>query len=149
MIRTRDIRGKQDLDKDFQWKGVLAPVRDAVRCLVHTATMATPAQLAFGRDAMLNISFEADWQYIKQRKQHRIVQNNKAENAKRREHVYTPGNKVMIAQDPSRKLEGARWIGPYTVSRVNDNGTLQLTKSAPTGNGAVSQVWNIRQVKPC
>ena len=79
-------------------------------------TQATPTQLAFGRDALLNISFEADWQYIKKRKQHRITQNNKAENATRR--------------DPSRKLKGKRWIGPHTVTQVfEDNGTLQLTRN--------------------
>ena len=55
----------------------------------------------------------------------------------------------MVKADPSRKLEGERWTGPYTVSVVYDNGTLQLSKAAPAGGGAVSQVWNIRQVKPC
>ena len=149
MIRTRDIKGKQDLDELFGFEGVLAAVRDAVRSTVHTTTLATPTQLVFGRDAFLNISFEADWQYIKERKQHRIVQNNKAENAKRRDHTYSPGDKVMVENDPSRKLEGARWIGPYTVTAVYDNGTLQLSKAAPTRGGAVSQRWNIRQVKPC
>ena len=149
MIRTRAIRSKHDLDEHFGFHGVLAAVRDAVRCIVHATTQATPTQLVFGRDALLNISFEADWQYIKQRKQHRIVQNNKAENAKRRDHTYHPGDEVMVKADPSRKLDGPRWIGPYTVSQVYDNGTLQLTKAAPTAGGAVSQTWNIRQVKPC
>ena len=149
MIRTRAICSKHDLDEHFGFHGVLAAVRDAVRCIVHTTTQATPTQLVFGRDALLNISFEADWQCIKQRKQHRIVQNNKAENAKRRDHTYHPGDEVMVKADPSRKLDGPRWIGPYTVSQVYDNGTLQLTKAAPTAGGAVSQTWNIRQVKPC
>ena len=62
MIRTRDIRSREDLDKDYPWMGVLSAVRDTVRCIVHTTTRATPAQLVFGRDALLNISFEADWQ---------------------------------------------------------------------------------------
>ena len=150
MIRTRDIRSKHDLDPAFGFQGILAAVRDAVRCIVHTTTQATPAQLAFGRDALLNISFEADWQHIKKRKQHRIIQNNKAENATRREHTYNPGDQVMVKADPSRKLEGERWIGPYTVTQVfEDNGTLQLTRNAPTRGGAVSERWNIRQVKPC
>ena len=56
---------------------------------------------------------------------------------------------VMTKTDPSRKLEGERWTGPYTVSVVYDCGTLQLSKAAPAGGGAVSQVWNIRQVQPC
>jgi hypothetical protein len=55
----------------------------------------------------------------------------------------------MVKADPSRKHQGPRWIGPYTVSSVYANGTLQLSKAAPNGVGAVSQTWNIRQVKPC
>ena len=148
MIRTRDIRGRDDLDKDYPWMGVLSAIRDAVRCIVHTTTRATPTQLVFGRDALLNISFEADWQYIKARKQHRIVQNNKAENKSRRDYIYHVGDEVMVKQDPSRKLEGARWSGPYTVNLVFDKGSVQLSKVAYNG-GAVSQTWNIRQVKPC
>ena len=147
MLRTRDIRGKDDLDSNFQWKGVLSAVRQAVRSIVHTTTRATPTQLVFGRDALLNISFEADWQYIKERKQHRILQNNKRENANRRDHTYSPGDEVMVQADPHRKLEGARFNGPYTVTQVYDNGTVQLSKA--TNGGAVLQTWNIRNVKPC
>ena len=147
MLRTRDIRGKDDLDEDFQWQGVLSAVRQAVRSIVHTTTRATPTQLVFGRDALLNISFEADWQYIKERKQHRILQNNKRENATRRNHTYSPGDEVMVRADPHRKLEGARFVGPYTVTQVYDNGTVQLSKA--TNGGAVLQTWNIRNVKPC
>ena len=79
MICTRAISGKADLDKDG-WTGVLSTIRDAVRSLVHTTTRAMPTQLVFGRDAFLNILFEADWQYIKDRKQKLILQNNKREN---------------------------------------------------------------------
>ena len=56
MIRTRTIRDKSDLDPDFLWQGVLSAVRGAVRSLVHTTMLATPTQLVFGRDALLNIS---------------------------------------------------------------------------------------------
>ena len=104
MIRTRDIRSRDDLDKDFPWLGILSAVRHAVRSLVHTTTRATPTQLVFGRDALLNVSFEADWQYIKERKQHRILQNNKRKNAKHRDHAYQVGDQVMVQADPSRKL---------------------------------------------
>ena len=85
---------------------------------------------------------------IKERKQHRILQNNKKENAKRNDHdTYHPGDEVMVREDPHRKLEGARFSGPYTVTQVNDNGTVQLSKA--TRRGAVLQTWNIRNVKPC
>ena len=57
------------------------------------------------------------------------MQNNKAENATRREHTHGPGDQAMVKADPSRKLEGERWIGPHTVTQVfEDNGTLQLTR---------------------
>ena len=104
-----------------------------------------PTQLVFGRDALLNVSFEADWQYIKERKQHRILQNNKKENAKRHDHTSHPGDEVMVREDPNRKLEGAQFSGPYTVTQVNDNGTV----SKATHRGAVLQTWNICNVKPC
>ena len=146
MIRTRDVRSKHDLDDDFGWTGILSAVRRAVNSLVHTTTRATPTQLVFGRDALLNISFVADWQYIKERKQHLILQNNKRENRARKDHTYQVGDQVMIQQDPNRKLEGARFKGPYTVTQVYDNGTVQLTQAG--NGGAVSQRWNIRQLRP-
>ena len=112
MLRTRAIRGKDDIDPTFGWSGVLSAVRHAVRSLVHTTTRATPTQLVFGRDALLNISFVADWQYIKERKQHRILQNNKRENLTRKDYTYKVGDQVMVKADPSRKLKGARFSGP-------------------------------------
>jgi hypothetical protein len=147
MLRTRDIRDKDDLDPEFQWTGVLSAIRAAVRSLVHTTTRATPTQLVFGRDALLNISFEADWQYIRDRKQHRILQNNERENAARRPHIYRINDRVMIREDPNRKLQGARFTGPYTVTKLFDNGTVQLSKA--THGGAVLQTWNIRNITPC
>jgi hypothetical protein len=112
MIRVQNIRDKHDLDKDFGWTGVLSAIRQAVRSLVHTTTRATPTQLVFGRDALLNVSFQADWDYIKERKQHRILQNNKQENAKHIPHTYNVGDQVMVEEDPHRKLSGAMFSGP-------------------------------------
>ena len=146
-MRTRDIRGKDDIDPDFGWTGVLSAVRHAVRSLVHTTTRATPTQLVFGRDALLNVSFVADRQCIKERKQHRILQNNKRENQTRKDYEYKIGDLVMVKDDPSQKLEGKRFMGPYTVTNVFDIGAVQLTKA--TNGGAVSQTWNIRLLKPC
>ena len=59
---------------------------------VHTTLRATPTQLVFGRDAMLNVSFQANWECIKDRKQKLILQNNKQENAKRLPHTYKVGD---------------------------------------------------------
>ena len=53
----------------------------------------------------------------------------------------------MVRLDPSRKHGEDFFKGPYTVSQVNENGTVKLTRV--TNKGAVSQTWNIRQIEPC
>jgi hypothetical protein len=88
MLDSCDIKTKKDLYPDFGFSGYLSAIRSAVHTVVHTTTCATPSQLVFGRDAILNVSFEADWQYIKERKQRLIVQNNRKENAKRVPHNF-------------------------------------------------------------
>ena len=75
-------------DEDFGFDGILAAVRRAVNSTVHATLRATPTQLVFGRDTLLNISFQADWEYIKERKQKLDLQNNAHENATRRDHTY-------------------------------------------------------------
>jgi len=82
MIRSAQIKDKEDLDSFLGFKGVLAACRKAMNSTVHTAARATPAQSVFGHDAILNASFQADWQFIKEQKQRLIIQNNKHENAK-------------------------------------------------------------------
>ena len=145
MIRSQQIKDVHDLDKD-KWEGLLAALGFAMRATVRTTTEATPAQLVFHRDAMHNIGFRADWAYTKARKQRLIIQNNKRENAKRIPHEYKPGDKVVVLQDPSRKHGQDRYRGPYTVTQVHTNGTVQL-QQAKRG-GAVYQTWNIRNVFP-
>ena len=129
MIRTFNVTDKNDLDPRFGFEGILSAVRRGVNATVHTTLRATPTQLVFGRDAILNVNFEADWHYIKERKQKRILQNNKAENKNRKEHTYSIGDKVGIRQDPSRKHGEPHNRGPYTVTKVNDNGTAQSEKT--------------------
>ena len=146
MIRTTGLDDTTKLT-DFGFQGILSAVRRAVNSTVHTTLRATPTQLVFGRDALLNVSFQADWEYIKERKQKLILQNNKRENATRRDHTYSVGDKVMITQNPNRKHGEAFFKGPYTVTQVNDNGTVKLTRA--TGGGAVSQTWNIQNLDPC
>ena len=102
MIRTNQIRDKRDLTFE-SWKGVLSALGFAMRATVHTTNRATLSQLVFGRDAMLNVTFEANWQYIKDRKQKLIQQNNKRENAKRIPHEYSVGDQVLVLQEPNRK----------------------------------------------
>ena len=144
---TTALTDASDLSENYGFQGILAAVRQAVNSTVHTTLRATPTQLVFGRDALLNVGFQADWEYIKERKQALILQNNKRENATRKDHVCSVGDHVMVQQDPSRKHGQPFHKGPYTVSQVNDNGTVKLTK--PGAGGALTQTWNVRNLDPC
>ena len=146
MIATCGLRNKDDLDARFGFQGVLSSIRRAVNSTVHTTLRATPTQLVFGRDALLNVSFQADWELIRQRKQRMINLNNARENSKRVVYNYTVGQQVDVRLDPNRKHGEDHFKGPYTVSQINDNGTVKLTRA--TTNGAVSQTWNIRNIEP-
>ncbi len=107
---------------------------------------ATPAQLVFGRDSILNVKHEADWKYIKQRKQTLIDKNNARENAKCKKYTYKVGQKVLVENYNHRKFGDTAFIGPFTVVKVNDNGTVQLNQRLT--RGCMTQTWNIRRIKP-
>jgi len=115
----------------------------AYYCTAH----ATSAQLVFGRDAMLNASFQADWQFIKERKQRLIIQNNKRENAKQKPHTYNIGDVVVVKAGTGHKQGSNSYLDPMRITQVNDNGTVKLVKVANDG-GAVCQTWNIRNIEP-
>jgi hypothetical protein len=148
MIRTAQIRDKRNLDPVFGFTGLLASCRKAMNSTVHTTVRATPSQLVFGRDAMLNASFEADWQFIKDRKQKLILQNNKRENAKRKPHTYRVGDEVVIKAGATNKHGYDPYLGPMRITQVDDNGTVKLIKVSDENGGAVTQTWNIRNIQP-
>ena len=83
---------------------------------------------------------------MKLRKQRRIIQNNKAENAKRQPHACAVNDQVMVDLDPHRKHGEDAFAGPYTVTQVNNNGTVKLSKQGP--HGAILETWNIRNIRP-
>ena len=146
LVRTQSIKDVDSLP-DGTFDGVLSATRFAMNSTVHTTNRATPMQLVFGRDAMLNVTFQADWEYIRQRKQKLIKQNNKRENAKRKPYTYAVGQRVAVIQQPNTKHGQDRNKGPYTVSQVYDNGTVKLSQGTPNG-GVVYQTWNVRNIFP-
>ena len=83
MIRTFELYDNDGIHDDDPWSGILGTVMAAVRSTYSTTTQATPMHLVFGRDAIINTKFIADWVYIRQRKQNIIHNNNERENAKR------------------------------------------------------------------
>ena len=135
------VQDKDDLDEEDPWTGILAAVSFAVRATFHTTTRATPMQLVFGRDAMLNIPFTANWKYIEDRKRKMIEHNNKRENSKRLNHTYEPGDLVLIKQQQNHKYGKNPYQGLFTV--VSARGT-----NVTVDKGRVTDVYNLRQIKP-
>ena len=64
IIRTFEMNKKTDIDEEDPWSGVLTATMFAIRATYHMTNQATLAQLVFGRDAILNTTFEVNWQYI-------------------------------------------------------------------------------------
>jgi transposase InsO family protein len=141
MIRTFSIQ-EMELDESDPWGGILAAVAFAVRSTVHTTTQATPMQLVFGRDAILNITHKAKWKYIKDRKQKLIRINNERENSKRVDHEYKPGDLVLVKLEQRTKYGTDSYSGPHTVIKLNANGTVRVRE------GALVDTYNVRQLVP-
>jgi hypothetical protein len=143
IIRTFEIQNSDDLDENDPWSGILSATMFAIRATFHTTLQATPAQLVFGRDAIMNTKFEANWHLIKNNKQKLIQINNKKENNRRLFHEYKVNDRVLSESKPSlAKFGQAIWDGPYEIVKVNDNGTVRLKK------GIVTETINIRKIKP-
>ena len=81
----------------------------------------------FGRDAILNTTFQANWKYIKDRKQKLIHKNNQRENSKRIPHENKIHDKVLLDKGDIKGKYKDKYEGPYTVVQVNDNnGTVWI-----------------------
>ena len=141
IIRTMEIYD-QDLDDHDPFGRILVATMFAVRSTYNTTTQATAMQLVFGRDAIFNIPFKANWDAIRQRKQDIIDKNNEKENQKRKPHQYKVGDLILVKNYSKTKYGQAQYVGPYSVTRVNDNGTLRYQ------NGIIIDVVNIRNAVP-
>ena len=141
LIRSQEIQNDPYVDEDDPWTGILAATAFALRSTYHTTLQATPGQLVFGRDMILNLQFQADWTAIKRRKQDLIHKNNVQENAKRIPYTYEIGDKVMLENHRANKYEKP-YLGPYSITKVNTNGTVCLKM------GAVTDTVNIRRIHP-
>ena len=148
IIRTFELH---DSEEENPWDGILAATMFATRATYHTTLEATPSQLVFGRDAILNTKLEADWIY----KQQVLIEAAEAayswarsrgiakEQRKRIPHQYQVGDQVLVKNpEVKTKFAGPEYKGPFTIRAVHDNGTVrvQMDKTLDT--------FNIRQIKP-
>ena len=142
MMRTFQLPTSDDVDETNPFSGLLSAVAFATRATIHTTLGATPCQLVFGRDAMVNQTSEADWEQICARKQKLINQNNAKENAKRTPFEFKVGEQILLKTEQKTKFGRDPYEGPCTILQVNDNGTLKYQYKN------VIDAINIRMVDP-
>jgi hypothetical protein len=136
IIRTFELESNY-LDEEDPWKGILSATAFAVQSTFHTTLRNTPGQLVFGRDMIFNIKHEANWEFIRKRKQQLIEKNNEAKNVKQIPHTYNIGDKVLIRRGTENKYE-APYEGPHTITKVNDSGTVRLHYAKKAGRCDIS-----------
>ena len=142
MIRTFQLPTNQNVDEEDPFTGLLCVVAFATRATVHTTLDTMPNQLVFGWDTIVNEKFQSNWEAIKARKQELIDKNNAKENAKRTQHTYCVGDKILLKTESSTKFGKDPYEGPYDIVKVNDNGTVKYMK------GSVIDTVNIRNIHP-
>ena len=107
-----------------------------MRCSVSKSLLNnTPGEIVFARDMLLDIPVMVDLVRIRNNRQLR-------QNAKRLEFHYTVGGEVLIKVPSPNKLE-PRTEGPYRITQVFTNGTLEIQRSAQ-----VRERLNIRRLVP-
>lgn len=139
MIRVQ-IASKHELEDVV--KEMTSAAAYAIRAMVHSTTMCTPAQLVFSRDMILRTKMEADVELVRQRRETAIRNNNARENKRRIAYKYKAGDRVLILSrglDPKLKLHQ----GPHEVLSYNQaSGTLHIRR-----RNYVEPI-NIRNVRP-
>ena len=141
-LRTFELE-ERDLEKEEEnFEPFLTACAYAIRCAYHSTLQATPGQLVFGRDMFLPVVFEADWALIERQKQMSINNSNNRENKRRKDYQYQVGQKVLLEKPGMLRKMSVPFEGPYQVTRVFTNGTLNIQK------GAVTQRVNIRRIQP-
>ena len=141
MLRVKNL-SKHVYDYNDPWGDILSSVAWAIRASYHSGKDATPAQLVYNRDMILNIAHMANWKSLADKRQQQINKDNMRENSKRVHHDYAVEDKVYIIRDGIyRKLE-APHLGPYPITQVYSNGTVRIQR------GVVNERINIRRLTP-
>jgi hypothetical protein len=136
MIRTSNL-------SESLWVDLLPAVAFAICGTFHTNLQATPCQLVFGRDLILDASFTANWSAIEAHKLRQTQIDNARENQSRILHIYAVGDLVLI--QPNRRLfpKLARPTDvPYRVVTVNFNGAVVIQRKS------YAETINIHHLSP-
>ena len=116
----------------------------AIRSTINTIMQASPGQIVFGRDMIMPITFNVDWNIIRERRQQQAIRENNRENARRLDYPFTVGDYVFLSKNDTRGNKHARKRdGPFLLKEINQtNGTVKIDK------GGYTEVVNLRRISP-
>ncbi len=102
--------------------------------------------MAFNQDMIFRRAVKVDWNIIHNERQKLVAASNYKENQSRLNKQYLPGDKILIVLDADERRSqpkmNAPTKGPFTITRVHTNGTVEITR------GRVTETINIRRIKP-
>ena len=127
ILKTKDLENVT-FDAVSPWSEILVSIAYAVWCSYHSTLQATPGQLVFGRNMLLDINFRPNYKEIWLMKKTNINYNNKCENAKRVQYDYEIVHHTYILRNGNyRKLEGEK-LGQFRITQVNTNGSFRIQR---------------------
>ena len=139
-IRSMELH-KRKFD-DISINAILQNVAYGLRATYHSSLTASPSQIVFGRDMIINAVYLTNWKDITQKRRAQIRHNNVNENKSRIPFQYSVGNSVYICKtNIEQKLNPLQ--GPFIIEAVHTNGTVTIRRSSP-----VTERINIRRLHP-
>jgi hypothetical protein len=91
LLRLFEIQNNT-INENYPWSSFLAATTWKICSTYHTTLHATPTQLVFGRDMILNVKFKVDWAMINVPKNSRTHKDASNKNSKCVPHQYEIGN---------------------------------------------------------
>jgi hypothetical protein len=143
MLRTMTFSGA-DWFQDLQQ--TLDAVAWAVRTTINPNIKHSPCHLAFHHDMIFRRAIAVNWTNIHTERQKLLQASNNKENQSRLAWDYSPGDQVLIILDADERRSqpkmNAPTRGPFTVTAVHTNGTVDIHR------GRTTETINIRRIKP-
>jgi hypothetical protein len=117
-----------DFDYNDPWSQISANCAWALRFIAHSILDATPAQIVFGRDMFLDLSFTTNYSELKNKKQKASDLNVDRESTKRIKYDYKVNDLILLHRGTLQGKLFPKRDGLYQVIRVYSNGTLEIRK---------------------
>ena len=113
---------------DTTINAVLQGVAYGLRATYHSSLHASPGQIVFGRDMIINATYLANWKFQQLQRHKQMTLNNKKENRSRTPHSYHIGDLVYIRRSGiEQKLSPMQ--GPFRIDEIHTNGTVTIRRS--------------------